>query len=407
LNLYNFISQKIQHSNRQSFSFLVRRIAILLVFISFFSSTIALCVLFGFKNKIKEKVLSFSAHLMVSQYDVDQSYEETPFTRKSVTPFIKNAQAHPEVKHVQCVAHKPCLLKSKTEIQGIILKGISTDFDTTGFNSQIIEGRMLKFNDTTYSKEIVISKKIATKLSVKRGDSIWVYFVQNPPRYRKVAVVGVYETGLEELDQLFVLSDIKINQQLAGWSSDQVGAIEIQLNHFNHIDTTAEQLFNKMDYNMQMQLITDKYVQIFDWLDMLDRNVFLFLILLILVSGFVVVATLIVMIMERTSTIGLFKALGAQNKQIRKIFTYSAFEILWKGILSGVSLGVFVSYIQYVTSIIPLDAQNYYMNAVPIEFPWLYIVGLAVLGFILLLGTIVVPTYFISRVNPIKAIKFS
>jgi lipoprotein-releasing system permease protein len=407
LNLYNFISQKIQHSNKQSFSYLVRRIAVILVFVSFLSSTVALCILFGFKTKIKEKVLSFSAHLMVSQYDVDQSYEETPFTRKSVSSFIKNAQAHPEVKHVQCVAHKPCLLKSKSEIQGIILKGVSSDFDTIAFKSHIKTGRMLRFNDSTYSKEIIISQKIATKLRVKQGDSIWVYFVQNPPRYRKVAVVGIYETGLEELDQLFVLTDIKINQQLAGWHSDQVGAIEIQLNHFNHIDSTANQLFEKMDYNMQMQLITDKYIQIFDWLDMLDRNVFLFLVLLILVSGFVVVSTLIVMIMERTSTIGLFKALGAQDKQIQKIFSYTAFEILWKGILGGVSVGLLFSWIQYSTQWIPLDAQNYYMHAIPIEFPWLYILGVAVIGFILLFSTVLIPTYFISKVSPIKAIKFN
>jgi lipoprotein-releasing system permease protein len=266
---------------------------------------------------------------------------------------------------------------------------------------------MLRFNDSTYSKEIIISQKIATKLRVKQGDSIWVYFVQNPPRYRKVAVVGIYETGLEELDQLFVLTDIKINQQLAGWHSDQVGAIEIQLNHFNHIDSTANQLFEKMDYNMQMQLITDKYIQIFDWLDMLDRNVFLFLVLLILVSGFVVVSTLIVMIMERTSTIGLFKALGAQDKQIQKIFSYTAFEILWKGILGGVSVGLLFSWIQYSTQWIPLDAQNYYMHAIPIEFPWLYILGVAVIGFILLFSTVLIPTYFISKVSPIKAIKFN
>jgi len=405
LNLYYFISSRIQKNDRQSFSSLVHRIAVIIIFLGFLLSITSLCILDGFKTSIKEKIFSFGAHIHLTKYDADKSYEESPFIIQS--NILDSIKAIPTIQHIQGVSHKPCLLKSSTEIQGVILKGVGKDFDVNRFKDNIIDGSFITFNDSTYSKQIVISDKIAGKLSLKTGDSLLLYFVQNPPRYRKVVVSGIYQTGLEELDELFIIGDIQLNRVLSGWSPKQIGGLEIYVSDFNQLDSTASQVYKQMDYYMQIQLITDKYLQIFDWLNLLNRNVSIFLALIMGVSSFVIIATIIVMVMERTPMIGLLKAFGTTNKEVSRIFLWNGFRIILTGMITGNAVALGLCAIQYYTGIVPLDAENYFMNSVPIEFPWLAIVFVnigALLSFIIILGA---PVTFISRVTPVKAIKFN
>ncbi|HSY60833.1 MAG TPA: FtsX-like permease family protein, partial [Cytophaga sp.] len=365
----------------------------------------SLCILDGFKTSIKEKIFSFGAHIHLTKYDADKSYEESPFIIQS--NILDSIKAIPTIQHIQGVSHKPCLLKSSTEIQGVILKGVGKDFDINRFKDNIIDGSFITFNDSTYSKQIVISDKIAGKLSLKTGDSLLLYFVQNPPRYRKVVVSGIYQTGLEELDELFIIGDIQLNRVLSGWSPKQIGGLEIYVSDFNQLDSTASQVYKQMDYYMQIQLITDKYLQIFDWLNLLNRNVSIFLALIMGVSSFVIIATIIVMVMERTPMIGLLKAFGTTNKEISRIFLWNGFRIILIGMITGNAVALGLCAIQYYTGIVPLDAENYFMSSVPIEFPWFAIVLVnvgALLSFIIILGA---PVTFISRVTPVKAIKFN
>ena len=405
MNLYYFISSRIQKNDRQSFSSLVHRIAVIIVFLGFLLSVTSLCILDGFKTSIREKIFSFGAHIHLTKYDIDKSYEESPFViQKDILDSIK---AIPTVQHVQGVSHKPCLLKSDSEIQGVILKGVGPDFDVSRFQNNITSGRFIKFEDSTYSKQIIVSEKIAAKLQIKIGDSLLLYFVQNPPRYRKVEIAGIYQTGLEELDELFIIGDIQLNRVLSGWSPKQIGGMEIYVSDFKLLDSTANQVYKKMDYDMQIQLITDKYLQIFDWLNLLNRNVTIFLVLIMGVSIFVIISTLIVMIMERTPMVGLLKAFGTTNTEVSKIFLWNGFKIILTGMIAGNLVALTLCAIQYHTGIVPLDAENYFMNSVPIEFPWLAIVIVNAIGLALLSITLWAPIYFISRVSPVKAIKFN
>jgi lipoprotein-releasing system permease protein len=405
LNLYYFISSRIRKNDRQSFSSLVHSIAVIIVFLGFLLSVTSLCILDGFKTTIRQKIFSFGAHIHLTQYDLDKSYEEAPFI---VQPsLLDSLKSIPNIEHIQGVSHKPCLLKTTEDLQGIILKGVGKDFDTTRFQNNIIDGRFIKFNDSTYSKEIIISDKISTKLKIKTGDSLLLYFVQNPPRFRKVVVSGIYQTGLEELDELFVIGDIQLNRVLSGWSPKEVGGLEIYVSDFNMLDTTSTLVYNYMDYDMQIQLITDKYLQIFDWLNLLNRNVTIFLILIMGVSIFVIIATLIVMIMERTSMVGLLKAFGTNNSEVSKIFLWNGFKIVLTGMVLGNVIALGLCAFQYLTGIVPLDAENYFMSSVPIAFPWFAIAIVNVIAFSLLVVVLWVPIYFISRINPVKAIKFN
>ena len=405
MNLYYFISSRIQKNDRQSFSSLVHRIAVIIIFLSFLLSVTSLCILDGFKKRIKEKIFSFGSHIYLTKYDVDRSYEETPFV--IYKDDLKRLSTISGIEHIQGVSHKPCLLKSKGEIQGVILKGIGSDFDLERFQNNMKSGRFIYLADSSYSKEIVVSEKIATKLKLKVGDSLLLYFVQNPPRYRKVSITGIYKTGLEELDELFIIGDIRLNRVLNGWTHDQVGGMEIYVSDFNQLDTIANQVYKQMDYDMQIQLITHKYMQIFDWLELLDRNVTIFLALIMGVSIFVIISTLIVMIMERTPMVGLLKAFGTTNSEVSKIFLWNGFKIILTGMITGNAVALVLCSIQYYTAIIPLDAENYFMSSVPIEFPWISIIFINVIAFILLTLVLWLPVFFISRVSPVKAIKFN
>ncbi|MFN8415813.1 MAG: FtsX-like permease family protein [Cytophagaceae bacterium] len=386
---------------------MVQRIAIIVIFLSFFLAIISLCVLQGFKSSIKKKIFSFSAHIIINKYDAQKSYEEAPFFMDKKSFFYKYLMNNTNVANVQEVAHKPALLKTKEDVHGIIFKGVRAEYEQTEFKSNIKQGAFPHFEDSVISKNIVISQKMADKLQIKVGDSLLLYFVQNPPRFRKVVIGGIYETGLEELDEYFVLGDLKLLQQLNAWKPYEIGALEIYLTDFNRIDSLSNDVYNSMDYDMQLQTVTDKYLQLFDWLDILNRNVTVFLVLLFMVSGFVISATLIVMILERTPMVGLFKALGMYSSEIRWIFILNGLEIILKGMLAGVGAGLLFCWLQMEFQFIPLNAENYYMNTVPIEFPWVPL-GIIVAGFFVLLLLITfLPTFFITRLTPVKSIKFN
>lgn len=405
MNLYYFISSRIQKNDRQSFSSLVHRIAVIIIFLGFLLSVTSLCILDGFKTSIRQKIFSFGAHIHLTKYDIDKSYEESPFIIQSST--LDSINAIPNIEHIQGVSHKPCLLKSSTEIQGVILKGVGPDFDIERFKSNILEGQFITFSDSGYSKQIIISEKIADKLKLKTGDSLLLYFVQNPPRFRKVSISGIYKTGLEELDELFIIGDIQLNRVLSAWSPRQIGGLEIYVSDFTMLDSTATEVYKRMDYDMQIQLITDKYLQIFDWLNLLNRNVTIFLALIMGVSVFVIISTIIVMIMERTSMVGLLKAFGTTNNDVSKIFLWNGFKIIVIGMLGGNMIALGLCALQYYTGIVPLDAENYFMNSVPIAFPWFAIICINIAALVTLTGILWIPIYFISRVSPVKAIKFN
>jgi lipoprotein-releasing system permease protein len=405
LNLYYFISKRIYKARKGSFSSVVAVIATCSIMLGIAVMIISFSILEGFKHKIQNKIFSFGSHMQVTKYDLHKSYEESPLSIN--TELFRHPEKIPEIIHIQVYSMKPGLLKTKEEVMGVVMKGIGRDFDLDRFRQNIVEGSFIKFNDSTYSQDILISRKIADKMLLKTGDSLLMFFVQYPPRFKKLAIKGLYETGLEELDDQVILGDIRLNQNLNNWDDTLVGGYEIYIKDFSKLDEVSQKVFEMMDYDMQLEKISDKYLQIFDWLTLLRRNVRIFLVLILCVACFNMISTIFIMIMERTNMIGLLKALGARNDQVHAIFIYNGLSIILKGMLFGNMIGLGFCALQYYFKLIPLDAENYYMSSVPIEWNWLTILSLNLLIFVLISLVLVIPVFIISKISPIKAIKFN
>jgi lipoprotein-releasing system permease protein len=252
----------------------------------------------------------------------------------------------------------------------------------------------------------MLSEKIANQLRLKVGEEALFYFIQNPPRVRKLKIAGIYKTGLDEFDNMYVIGDLQQIRELNGWNDTLVGGFEVVLKDFHKIDTVASQVFEKMHYDLQLMKITDEYAQLFDWLKLLKRNVVIFLVLIVFVATFNMVSTVFIMIMERTHMIGVLKAVGATDYQIRQVFFYNGAKLTFRGLLLGNVIGLGFCALQYYFKFIPLDPENYYMDTVPIHWNFGVILILNAAIFVLTLLAILLPTALVARIKPVKAIKF-
>ncbi len=405
-NLSSFIATRIRQKQGQSFSATVARIGVAGIALGLAVMIVSFAIMGGYKEKIYQKIFSFGAHLQVSYFEANDSFNENPISTKSKL-YQQYKQRIPEVAHIQVFSHKAALLKTESEVQGVMLKGIGRDFNREAFQSNMVEGQMVTFADTSYSKNLVISRKLANQLNLKLKDDVFLYFVQTPPRVRKLTVSGIYETGMEEFDESIALCDIALLQRLNNWESHQVGGFEILLKDFARLESGAEQVFNLMDFYMQVIPVTDRYIQIFDWLSLINQNVVIFLTLILFVACFNMVAILLILIMERTQMIGLLKALGSRDQQVRRIFMLSGMRLVGEGMLWGNAVGLGLCALQYYFELIPLDPEAYYINTVPIHWDFPLILMLNVGVFVLVTLILLIPTAIISRIQPVKALRFS
>ncbi len=383
---------------------MIHKIAIASIGIGLGIMIVSFIILKGFQDKIQDKMISFGGHLEVTKFNLNQSYEEEPISRYS--KLAHNYKKYDFITHVQTYAHKPGLMKANDEVLGILLKGVTTNFDMKRFKPNMKEGDFIHFNDSTDSKDMVISSLIASKLNLKLGDDAIVFFIQNPVRFRKLTVTGIYETGMEDFDEKMVLCDLKLIQKINNWPDSLVGGFEIFVDNFNRIDQYQQKVYDIVDYDQYVEKINDKYVEIFDWLSLLNRNVVIFLSLTLFVACFNMVSILLILIMERTNMIGTLKALGSPNKVIRKIFIYNGMLLILKGLLIGNIIGIGFGLLQEKFKIFRLDAKTYYMAFVPINWDWEIIILLNILTFVVVSMVLIIPTLIISRMNPIKSIRF-
>jgi lipoprotein-releasing system permease protein len=405
LNFYYFLSQRLLNTKEKSFSGLVSNIAIISIAVSLAIMIVSYSILHGFRHEIESKIYSFSGHIQVSKYDVKNSFEENPISihRQLYT----NATKISNVTHIQKYSHKAALLKSSEGVSGIVLKGIGQDFDTSRFNKNMLSGTLPILSDSNYSKQITISQKISDKMMLSVGDSVIIYFVQNPPRYRKLIVKGIYETSMEEFDEAMVFCDIRLNQKINNWNDSLVGGYEIFVKNKNKMDTTITRILEEMDYDMQLEKVSEKFLALFEWLNLLDRNVVIFLGLILIVAGFNIISTLFIMIMEHTQMIGILKSLGATNNQIQKLFFTLGLQILFKGLLWGNILGLTICWVQDYFKLITLDPNTYYMEYAPISWHWDIIIILNLLIVAAIAMVLIFPTIIISKISPVKSIKWN
>jgi lipoprotein-releasing system permease protein len=404
LNLSYFIAKRISFKRTGGFTGTIHRIAVASVAIGLAISLISFMILGGFQNEISGRIFSFTGHFQSMKFMSGNAFEETPTSIN--TEFYQNAPEEEYIDHVQVYAHKPGLLKGDEEVEGVLMKGVGPDFDSLGFNESIIKGRFIHFDDSAASNEILLSRKVANKLLLDVGEKVTMYFVQDPPRFRRFDIVGLYETHLENFDDKIIIGDIQTIRNLSGWTDDQVGGFEIFVKNPENLDVLVDPLYEILDYDLKLIKVTDKYLEIFDWLSLLNNNVYVFLGLILFVAAFNMVSILFILIMERTQMIGLLKAVGAKNRHIRRIFVWNGIRIIGKGLLIGNAIGLGFGWIQDSFKLIPLDPVSYYMAYVPIHWDWPIFFAMNIM--VLLVTTLVlfIPAMLISNISPIKAIRF-
>lgn len=372
---------------------------------------ISICVVIGFKSEVRNKMIGFGGHIQITNFDNNNTYEMNPIQMDSLL-----IQKISEIKGVKCIqkfATKPGIIKTADEFQGIILKGVDKNYDWDFFESNLVEGSILDLFSETPKNEILISRYLANLLKLKLGDQFYTYFLQDQIRARKFKIVGVYSTNFVDYDKMFLITDIRHVQRLNNWSPDMFGGMEILIDDFDHLDEIGEKVtfltankFTKEGNTYFTQTIKQLNPQIFSWLDLLDMNVWVILALMMAVAGFNMISGLLILILERTSMIGILKAMGATNWQIRKIFIYHSFFLVGKGMLWGNLIGLAICALQYFTHIIPLNPEAYYVASVPIVFNWGYILLLNIGTFLVSILIMIAPSYLITKISPAKIIRY-
>ncbi len=359
----------------------------------------------GFQETVKNKIYGFSGHLLITRFTMSNSQEEQPFNYH--VDVFENPGDYPLVRHVQEYAHKVGVVKTDEEVFGMFIKGVGRSFDTASFNNYIVSGKFIDFPDSGYANQIVLSKVIANKLQVDVGDDILVHFFQNPPRFRRLKVSGIYETNLSEyFDSKIAIGDIRLIQRLNDWSDSLAGGLEVFIRDPALAGVAADNIGEKMDFDLNIELVSNRYIQVFEWLNLLSRQVTILLVIILTVVCVNMISIVLILVMERTQMIGLLKAVGAPNRLIRSVFFYNGVNLILKGLLLGNLLGLGLCFIQDKFKIIKLNPVDYYMEFVPVAWHWDVIIGLNILTLVVVSLVLLLPTMAITTISPIKSIKF-
>ncbi len=413
MNLPYFIAQKLIKGRRQgtSFSRPINVIAIVGISTGLAVMILAVSILTGFKQQIREKIVGFGSHIQILNFDSNISYETVPIsTDQEFVPKIKGLSG---VKHMQVFATKAGIIKTNDAIQGVVLKGIGSDFDWSYFKRNMVEGTVFTVNDSTRTNQIIISRKIADMLKLKTNDTISMHFIQDPPRMRRFTISGIYETSLEEFDKIYVFCDIGHIKRLNGWKDDQVSGFEVFIKDFDKLDQLTQEVrdligykLTESDIKLKVTNIRIRYPQIFDWLNFQDLNVIIIIILMLVVAGFNMISGLLILILEKTNMIGILKALGSEDKMIRRIFIYQAAYLIVKGLFWGNLIGIGIAFLQLKTGLLTLNSSSYYIKTVPVNLDFIHILLLNAGTMAAIIIMLLIPSQLVSRITPVKAIRY-
>jgi lipoprotein-releasing system permease protein len=401
-----FIAKRILFRRQtSSFSKPIVRIAIVSIALGLAVMIVSVAVVIGFQSEIRNKVIGFGSHIQINKFDANNSFESKPIEKNQ--PFYPAFNEVPGIKHIQVYAIKPGIIKTDNDMEGVVLKGIGSDFNWDFFRSKIVEGEAFRVKDSIKNDKVLVSKYTASRLKLKVGDNLYMYFIQEPPRSRKFVISGIYDTGFEDLDKLYVLCDIAHIQKLNDWTISQVSGFEVLIDDFNQLDEMGEYVYSNIGPELNSSTISQQYPQYFDWLKLLDMNVYIILILMVLVASINMISTLLILILERTNMVGVLKALGAGNKLIRNVFLNNAGFIIIKGLLWGNLIGIALCLLQLRIGIMTLPEESYYIKAVPIHLNFWYILWLNVGTIIICLLMQLIPSRIIARISPVRAIRLN
>lgn len=367
--------------------------------------TASICIIVGFKQQIKEKVIGFGSHIQIHNY-----YSEQPLVAgKEECDRLLQCNG---IAHVQTYINKAGLISTGEELEGVLLKGIGANYDTDFISAHIIDGTMPQFSDTTASGKILISNTTANKLRLKSGDKLNIYFMHNGIKARRLTVAAIYQTHLNEIDEVLAITDIYTTRRLNEWDDNMSTGIEVSIDNYENLEESRDNLLEAIneiaEENNQrifVQTIEEAEPHLFAWLNLLDQTVWIILILVLGIAGFTMISGLLILILEKTNLIGILKAIGARNISIRKIFLLYAMFIIGRGMIIGNIIGITTCMVQQHTGIVKLDPAMYYMECVPIEFTW-WLIPMNIGMFVISTAMLVLPSMLISRIVPTKAIRF-
>ena len=388
------------------------RIAMAGVAIGLAVMIVSVCIVFGFKHTIRDKVIGFGGNITVASFPSLRGSDQAPVCMNdSMMTVLRKTQG---VKHVQRYALKQGILKTNTDFLGVMFKGVAEEYDTTFLHNNLTSGKLPSFSSSASHNAIVISQVMADMLKLKVGDKVFAYFIDNEDvRMRRFKIAAIYQTNLTKYDKTICYTDLYTAVKLNGWQSDQATGAELTVTDFNKVDDVENRIVNTVNRTedkygevYSSETVQDGNPQIFAWLDLLDLNVWIILALMLCVAGFTMISGLLIIILERTSMIGILKALGARNKTIRHTFLWFAVFIIGKGMLIGNAIGLGLVLLQYFTGIITLDPSTYYVKTVPVEINLIYILLLNVATLLVSVFVLLAPSYLVSHIHPAKSMRY-
>jgi len=410
LNYELFIAKRIIAAKeyKSSISSPIIKIAIVAISLGIIIMMIAMATGVGLQQKIREKIAGFNGHIQITNFD--NNYSEITLEPVSINQdFYPNFSNISNVKKVQVYATKGGIIRTASDFEGIILKGISKDYDWSFFEEYLVEGNLPDYTKDT-SLDVLISKEISNRMHIDVGDEFNILFVKEDPSkapwLRVVKAVGIYNSGFQDFDENFVIADIRHIQKMNRWKENEVGGFEVLLNDFDEIEEKSNEIYTQTASTLNSQSIIEKYPAIFEWIGLFDNNIYLIIAIMIIVAGINMITALLVLILERTQMIGILKALGSSNVSIRKVFLYNAGYLILKGLFWGNIIGLFLLFAQKYGGFITLDPNTYYVTTVPIYINLKYLVALNLGTLVLCLSMLIIPSIIISKVNPAKSIKF-
>ncbi len=387
------------------------RIAIAGIALGLAVMIVAVCIIVGFKKEVRAKVIGFGSHIQITAFESNASYEHTPIAISDT--LLAQLNTNPAISHVQEFITKPGIIKTDDDFMGVVLKGVSEGYDWQFFQKNLLEGNVIEPGDTTSGNRAIISRVIADKLLLKKGDNFTCYFVQDPVRARRFHITGIYETNFEDYDKLYIITEKEVLARLNDWDDDMASGIEVLVRDYDKLDATAQEIFFAMaDHKDRLgnafytRSIKDINPMIFNWLDLLDMNVWVIVILMLVVSGFTMISGLLIIILERTNMIGILKSMGARDFSIRKVFLYLSAFLIGQGMLWGNVIALLFCFIQDRWQLLKLDPSTYYLSAVPVDLNPLYIILLNVGTLIVSLLMMIGPSYLVAKIRPAKSIQF-
>ena len=409
MNLEYFIAKRLitAKSYKSSISSPIIKIAITAITIGIIMMIVSVATGIGLQNKIREKVAAFNGHIVITNFDDNQSQVHTQ-------PISINQDFYPKFKtvdginHIQAVANKAGIIRTESSVEGIILKGVGKDYVWTNIKEYIIEGRLPNYKDEL-NEEVLISQYLANRLHLKLGDKFNTFFMKESgkmPNLRNFKIVGIYNSGFQEFDASYVIGDIRHVQRINKWKQDEIGAFEVFINDFTQIKEIGDKVYKEIPPTYNSVTIEEKFFSIFEFLKLFDFNIIIILIVMIVVATINMIVALLVLILERTQMIGILKALGANNWNIRKIFLYNAAYLISRGLLLGNLIALALLFLQKTFGIIKLNPQNYYVSEVQVDINFLHMLLLNLGTIVICLLVLLIPSYIITKISPVKAIRF-